>query len=505
MSRSHQHRNRLVRTVARFLSGLLLFSSLCGQLCSPLYSQATPFTRAQALLKQGKAQDALDLLLDLHRSQPSDANVCQQIGIAYTQLENLPEAEKFYREAVRLNPQFWAARKNLGTVLWFLDRKGESEREFLSVTKVLPADLVPHLYLGLAAYERRDFPRAKMEFERAGTLASSNPEVLPAVFESYLATHDMSFPRKVMEQVTRADEPDPALILRVGTLLLQYGQYDRAAVALQKLVAMHQDSAEVWRMLAETYDRQGKPEQSYRAYARATENDLNSEDNHIAFAEFASAHGNNDYALQVVARGLQRLPKSPGLLFEQGILWALKGDRNRADNSFKEASRLRPEWNLPLLALGISRLESGDAAQAAVLFEEARTADPRDAHAHYLYATALSREAGVISVETRAKAIGALHKAIEIDPHDARSHALLGQLDLAAGKPDAAALEWQTALKIEPENTIALYQLGLLWRRQGKTAEAQHLLQTFQCVKAKMRGEEKSLVQILRVVPEKRP
>jgi tetratricopeptide (TPR) repeat protein len=502
MSRSRRHRNRFVRTVAGFLSTLLL-ASLCGQLCSPLYSQAAPLARAQALLKQGKAQDALELLLDLHRSQPSDANVCQQIGIAYTQLEILPEAEKFYREAVRLNPQFWAARKNLGTVLWFLDRKGESEREFLAVTKVLPADLVPHLYLGLAAYERRDFPRAKMEFDRAGTLASSNPEVLPAVFESYVATRDMSFPAKVMEQVTRAEEPDSALILRLSALFLQYGEYGRAAVALEKLVAMHKDSAEVWRMLAETYDRQGKPDQAYRAYSRAEEDDPKSEDHYIAFAEFASAHGNNDYALQVVARGLERLPKSQGLLFEQGILLALKGDREQADDSFKEASRLKPAWNLPLLALGISRLESGDATQAAILFDKSRTADPRDSRAHYLYATALSREADVISVETRAKAIAALHKAIEIDPKDARAHALLGQLDLAAGKADAAALDWQTALKIEPENATALYQLALLRRRQGKTAEAERLLQAFQRVKAKKPDEEKSLVQILRVVPEK--
>ncbi len=497
MSRSRQHRNRFVRTLARFLSGFLLVSSLCGQ--------ERPVARAEALIKQGKARDALDLLLDLHRSKPTDANVCQQIGIVYTQLQNLNEAERFYREAVRLNPQFLAARKNLGTVLWFLGRKGESEREFLAVTKVLPADLVPHLYLGLAAYERRDFPSAKMEFERAGTLASSNPEVLPAVFESYLATRDMSFPGEVMEQVTRADEPDSALILRVGALLLQYGEYNRAAVALEKLIGMHKDSAEVWSMLAETYDRQGKPEQAYRAYSRAAESDPNSEANYIAFAEFASAHGNNDYALQVVARGLQRLPKSPRLLFEQGILRALKGDRSQADNSFKEANRLKPEWNLPLLALGISRLESGDALEAAVLFEQARNANPRDSHAHYLYATALSREAGVISGETRAKAIKALHKAIDIDPKDARSHALLGQLELALGKPDAAALEWQTALKIEPENATALYQLGLLRRKQGKTAEAEHLLQTFQRVKAKTPDEEKSLVQILRVAPEKRP
>ena len=79
---------------------------------------------------------------------------------------------------------------------------------------------------------------------------------------------------EVMEQVTGSDEPDPALVLRVGALFLRYREYDRAAVAFEKLVATHNDSAEVWRMLAETYDRQSKPEQAYRAYSRATAADL---------------------------------------------------------------------------------------------------------------------------------------------------------------------------------------------------------------------------------------
>ena len=105
---------------------------------------------------------SLESLLELHRSEPSNPNVCQQIGVAYVQLQQLDKAEFFFREAVRLNPQFWAARKNLATMLWFLDRKMESEREFQAITKVLPADPVPHLYLGLAAHGRREFAAAKI-------------------------------------------------------------------------------------------------------------------------------------------------------------------------------------------------------------------------------------------------------------------------------------------------------------------------------------------------------
>jgi Flp pilus assembly protein TadD len=453
---------------------------------------------AQALLKQNKAREALAILLSLQAGAPSDANVCQQIGIAYTQLEDLPQAERFYREAVRLNPQFWAARKNLGTVLWFLNRKDESEFEFLAVAKALPADPVPHLYLGLAAHSRLEFQHAKRQFEQASGLAFANPEVFPAVLESYLATRDLAFPQQFAEQLTAAG---PEVLSDAGRLFLQYGYADRASAALEKLVSVRSDSAENWRMLAQAYDRQGKPELAYQSYSRAIDADASAEDSYIALAEFASTHGNNDYGLQVLARGLLRLPKSPVMRFEQGVLWAMKGDRSLAESCFQQAHSVKPGWSLPLLALGVTHLESGDVSQAATLFQKARNLDPQDARAHYLYATALFKTGEGISPEARKEAVAALHKAIELNPNEGRSHALLGQFQLADGYAEAASREWRTALEIEPDNLTALYQLALLYRKQGKTDEARRLLDTFQRAKASQRSDEQSLVQILRVVP----
>jgi tetratricopeptide (TPR) repeat protein len=178
----------------------------------------------------------------------------------------------------------------------------------------------------------------------------------------------------------------------------------------------------------------------------------------------------------------------------------LKCDRYQDENNFARAGGLKPDWALPLLALGVSQLEAGETPKAVNSFRTARGVDPKDFRAHYLYATALAREND--SDKNRAEAIAALRKAVELNPQDARSHAQLGQLQLAAGKPEVAAIEWQTTLKIEPENTTALYQLGLLYRKQGKTEAAKRLLQTFQRVKAKKHRDEESLVQMLRVVPE---
>jgi tetratricopeptide (TPR) repeat protein len=287
----------------------------------------------------------------------------------------------------------------------------------------------------------------------------------------------------------------------VGALFLQYGYCDQAVTALEMVISAHKESAETMRLLAQARGGQHKPELAYAAYSRAIEMDPNSEDSYLELAEFSSAHANNNYGLQVVARGLERVPQSPRLWFEHGILLALGGERSKAQVSFSEASRLKPNWNLPLLALGVSALESGNAVEAARTFEQACSIDSHDGRSWYLYALALSRQ-GADNSTNRASALAALRKAIQLDGNDAASHTLLGRLELAAGHSELASHEWESALKFDPGNATALYQLSLLYRREGKAEQAQQLLERFQRVKAAQRAEETQLVEILKVAPQ---
>src|SRR5262249_52702251 len=127
----------------------------------------------------------LPVLLQRYKAQPDDYRLCQEIGVAYTRSEQLEKAVEFFRKAVRLKPDFLPARKNLATVLWFLGHKQESEREFQALAKLLPNDPAPRLYLGLAAYDRKQYVEVVAHLEKAGALALENPEVLPVLAEAY--------------------------------------------------------------------------------------------------------------------------------------------------------------------------------------------------------------------------------------------------------------------------------------------------------------------------------
>src|SRR5688572_33000691 len=82
---------------------------------SAIHQDAGPqLQNAQALMQSGRISEALPLLLDAYRTQPRNATLCQQLGIAYTQLQQFTEAARFYRRALSINPELLAARKNLG-------------------------------------------------------------------------------------------------------------------------------------------------------------------------------------------------------------------------------------------------------------------------------------------------------------------------------------------------------------------------------------------------------
>ena len=484
---------------------LVILSALAG---APLTMRAAPppqskapsaLAKAQSLVQEDKADEALPLLLQLHKTEPGNWQTCHLIGIVYTQLQQLANARDYYRKAVQLNPAFVPARKNLAVVLWFLGDRAESEREFLGVAKDTPADPVPQLYLGLAAHERKEYPEARRRFQNAGELAMANPEVLPAVVESFLGAGDPAVPRQLLEKLEAAERLDPQLAYRVGEAFARFGMDPEAVTCLEKSVAAGAAGPEPLIALGAAYDRLQQPEKALAAFRKAVAADPNSEDAYLALAHFSYLHQNNEYALKILSQGLDKKPGAARLLHQKGVVLALLGKHEEAEASFRECTQADPSWNEPVLALGVSQLERGRYGEAAASFRQAAALAPDDFRGEYLYAMALRRTG---DPARGAEILSALKKAAQLKPEDARPRASLGQAYLDAGQTGKATVELEAAVRLDPENVTALYQLGRLYRDQGKQQESRQMLERFTKAKAKQRDEEGSLVEILKIVTE---
>jgi tetratricopeptide (TPR) repeat protein len=378
---------------------------------------------------------ALADLLRQHQAQPGNAEICERIGVAYLQEQQLQPAAEFFRKALALKPDLIPARKNLGTALWFLNEHDASAREFRYVLKAAPRDPVANLYTGLHAYERKDFIAASDHLEVAGELAAGNPEVRPIWLESLLGA-------------------------------------------------------------AEQRDHAGRPDSAYETYRKALLFFPDSEESYLAVARFAAAHANNDYARNVVDAGLDRLPGSARLRFERGILLALDGKLEQAAAEFLKAQNTDPAWAPATLALGVARLQQSKFAEAAAGFDRAAKLAPGDWRPEYLYALALHKSGDPTLVRP---AIKSLEHAIQMAPSEPKAYTLLGQIQSGQGRGEEALSLLEKAYRMSPNDSTTLYQLGLLYRKQGRAADAARVMQAFQAAKAKSRSEEAELIQILRV------
>jgi tetratricopeptide (TPR) repeat protein len=405
-------------------------------------------------------------LLARYQAEPHNALLCEQIGVAYVRSSQLEEAAQFFRRAVQLDPSRVSAEKNLGTVLWFSGSKTESESIFNSLEKRIPNDPVPQLYLGLAAYDRKEYSLAAAHFRRAGPLASDNPELFPTLVDTYLSARRFADASRLLE--TRIDSGDV--------------------------------SSQTYRWLAEAYDGQQLPEKAYRAYSNAIRQEPRAEENYLALAEFSMEHGNTPFAQDILQRGLHQRPGAPKLLLEAGLASALAGKFEDAKHSILAAHEADPRSSPPLLALGVIQLQSGDAASAAEYFRKAKELAPNDARSYYLRALALSRSASSHEPAVRAEVVAELHSALKLNPRQPNAFVLLGEVELAGGRADLASAEFKRALRIDPAEPTALYQYALLCRRQGNTAEAQRLFRAFQQTKKKSEDQESQLVLVLRML-----
>jgi tetratricopeptide (TPR) repeat protein len=412
------------------------------------------------------ADEPLARLLEQYRSGPPSATLCDRIGIAYTRAGDLADAEEFFRNALKIDSGLLSARKNLGTVLWFLNRRGESEQEFLTVAKAAPQDPVAHLYLGLAAYDHKQYGPAAAHLEAAGTLASKNPEVFPILIETYLESGRAANATRLLEASANSGTTDPR----------------------------------IWIWLGKAYDGQNRPNDAYKALTKAIDVDPKAEQGYVALADFASAHGNRAFAREAIERGMKNCPASANLAVEAGILWALEGNFDKAGDNFSAAGQLAPEWSVPLLALGLTQLQANRVAESASTFQKAAALDPHDYRAPYLYATALTHSGDQNDAAKQQEIISALSKAIALNPKLAKLRVALAQAYLSENRTEPAVSELGTALSIDPNEPTALYQLSLARRRQGNMEEATRLMQRFKTVKEKSREQENELVQILKTV-----
>jgi eukaryotic-like serine/threonine-protein kinase len=198
--------------------------------------------------------------------------------------------------------------------------------------------------------------------------------------------------------------------------------------------------------------------------------------------EYFDRPGNDEKAIHLLDRAIQLDPTSAVSYAALTEAYYRKNQDNPdpqwvrlGSESAHRAMSLNNDLASSHVAMGIAQMQAARAAEAEKDFRAAADLDPRNAAPH--------RWLGVLFNKTNKgkQAVEELNLAIHLNPGDWKNYMELGLNAYRDADYKRAMENWEHALKIEPDNPSALFNLGavyqLLDRNDDAAAALQHSLE----------------------------
>jgi tetratricopeptide (TPR) repeat protein len=505
---------------------------VCLLMSAPVVAAAAPetYSQAEALVRQGQWDQGIDLLHQLLKAEPANLKALNLLGIALTGKGDLPAADREFQHAIRIDPHFSPALKNLAINEFTQKNVAGAERHFTAALVLSPNDPVIHAYLGHIAFSHHQYAKAASQLEKSGNL-THDPSVATELAESWLQTNQQ---QRAIDLLNSLDPKtlSPRQQFTLGLALAQHDRYDRAipffeavktaypdsydaafnlsicyvltkqyaqAIAiLNALSASGHQTAELDNLLAEALEGNNQIQDAINTLREATKLDPQDENNYIDLAALCTNYDAYDLGLQIIEVGLHYHPQSDRLIFQRGVLEALKDHYDLAENDFQTASRLAPDKNLTYVALGVSYMETGHLPEAIKSLRQRNKEKPNDPILLYLLGDALIRSGATPGEPEFAEARSALEKSVKLNPHLAASQVDIAKLYLKENRLEEARDHLEQAKAIDPKDKTAYSQLAVVYRRTGKAEFAGAMLKTLNELNEQDRQEDHR--QRLRVV-----
>jgi len=497
---------------------LFLLALVCCAGLAQTQPRLTPYEQAAAYVQQGQPLRAIVLLQQVLAKSPDDVEAHNLLGVAFTASGMLKEANAHFSQAIKLNPRFYPALRNLGLNELEVGHLADAKAHLQQVLEYSRQDRTAHLALGEVYFEEKEFAPAVDHYLKSEGLFLRSPEFILHYATSCLESNQGYRAAGALEllgpqvdarthfqagamlarlekyeaaarqfELARKDYDDP---YEVGfNLTLAYvksQKYPDAIRTAQELISQKHVKSELYNLLSEAYERNGQTVEAYDALRTATEIDPKDEKNYLDLMGLGVDHANFKLALDIADIGLRNIPNSFRLIMQRGTVLAFNGQYTAALRDFEAAAQLDPRSNMPYFGITMALMLQDQGPRALEILHQRLTTYPDD----YLLLYALGESAdhaGNSGGVSQDEALRAFERSVQLNANFAPSRVALGRMYFRRNKLDLAIPQLERALELNPNDLSPCYELAQAYRRKGDNQRANESMAKFE----KFRDEDR--------------
>jgi predicted O-linked N-acetylglucosamine transferase (SPINDLY family) len=354
------------------------------------------------------------------------------VAVSHHQAGELPQAERIYRQILRVDPNHADALHLLGMIASQVGNQEAAIDLIRRATAIEPRNAVYWNNLGNTLREQGKLDDAVASYRSALQL---HPD--------FLAAH-----------------------YNLGVSLQDQGKLDDAVASYRRALEIKPDLAEAYNNLGNALAKQGKLDDAIASYRRAVQIQPDYAEAHNNLGNALREQGMLGDAVASLQEAVRIRPDYAGAHNNLGVALEDQGKSDDAVACFQRALQINPDYAEAHNNLGSVLREQGKLGDAVVCLQQALRIRPGYAEAHNNLGGVL-REQGKLDA-----AVACYQRALEIKPDYAEAHNNLGNAMKEQGKLGDAVASYRQAVNIKPPYAEAHYNLGNALKEQGKLDEA---------------------------------
>lgn len=319
---------------------------------------------AKLMLDRGVPDSALKYAQRASEQDPNRAEAHLLAGMAYYNLQKLPDAEKEFQQFAEMEPNSPQGPLRLGAVHLMQRRYDVAEKDFEKALSINPkqTDALNGLATIYRAKSQNDKAIARIRQQIA---LAETADIDNLLGKTYMDLGQSGPAEQILNRALQLDPQNYNAHALLGTLYAQEKSLDKAVAEYEAATRVNPRQIGAWTVLGMLETRRGDVAKATQAYQKALQIDPNAglAANNLAWL-YCNQGGDLDAALDLARRARQTLPKSPAVSDTLGWIYYKRDLYGSAIPLLQEATRGEPKNGEYRFHLAASLLAAGKKEQA---------------------------------------------------------------------------------------------------------------------------------------------
>lgn len=337
----------------------------------------------------------------------------------------------------------------LGALLAFEEGKFDlAEERILKVLEVAPKHSPTYLLFGSVSFAKKNYEQAAYYLAKYLDANPGNYDARKLLGRTYILLGEHDQAQATLQPALKQGGDDAGLLALVGLSDLARGRDAEGIAGLEKAVGAAPGNAAIRGELARAYISAGEEERAIQELQIIQKQEGRQVQTEILMAIAYLRDGKSPQAVSIALELLSEHPDDPAAITLAGNIFAASGDRRQAEQYFRQALEISPNFLAAALALGHSEELDGNVDDATVIYHGLVDAGVKSPEPMLALAR-LDEKAG-----NNREMVEWLEKARRLAPGDNKSTIALAEYYLRDNQPAKAEALIDDAIKVAPDQKV---------------------------------------------------